>query len=406
VLTKFWLYSTFIYKRGDDLANAEMEDWASFFTSFLSPDEIPFEPMADIYYPIINDLTPTAVIRNNTVNTNTTPIVGILAIPTYWRSLYRNILSEGSNGIVVVSRSPCNEPFTYQINGPNVVYLGVGDKHDQRYDHLGTASSVVDLKSFALRGTRYSGPPIDSDYCPHTLHIYPSKTLESAYVSHDATVFLVLVLLIFIFTSCIFFLYDWFVERRQNRVKTVAINATAIVSSLFPSSVRDHLFPTWKSNNHHKAQRRNSGFASTELTPSIDDDNIAINVSPSPIAQVYPETTVIFADIVGFTAWSASRDASQVFHLLETIYAGFDTLAKHHGVFKIETIGDSYVAVVGLPQSRKNHAVVMAKFANDIRSRTMKLTKDLEESLGPVRTHHVITYNIVIPTTLTFCCNF
>jgi Adenylate and Guanylate cyclase catalytic domain len=217
--------------------------------------------------------------------------------------------------------------------------------------------------------------------------------MKSAYVSRDATLFLILVLLIFSFTSCVFLLYDWFVERRQHRVKTVALHSTAIVSSLFPSSVRDHLFPTSNTKVPHKAQRRNSGFGgaqrrnsgfgNTDLSLTNADENASI--IGSPIAQIYPETTVIFADIVGFTAWSSSRDAIQVFHLLETLYAGFDSLAKHHGVFKIETIGDSYVAVVGLPQSRKHHAIVMAKFANDIRSKMTDLARDLEDTLGPVR---------------------
>jgi Adenylate and Guanylate cyclase catalytic domain len=364
------------------LANAELEIWANFYKAFLPREDIPFEPMLDVYYPIIDDLTPTAVIRNKTSN-NATVVVGLLAVPIYWRSFIRNILSEGSNGVVVVVQNPCNEPFTYQINGPNVVYVGVGDKHDQQYDGLEVASSIVDLKSFALRDSRYTGASIDPGFCPYTLHVYPSDTMKSAYVSRDATVFLILVLLIFSFTSCVFLLYDWFVERRQNRVKTVALHSTAIVSSLFPSSVRDRLFPTPNKIEQQKAKRRSSDVGSTDMSASNVDDHTAI--IGSPIAQVYPETTVIFADIVGFTAWSSSRDAIQVFHLLETIYAGFDSLAKVRGVFKIETIGDSYVAVVGLPKSRKRHAVVMAKFANDMRAKMKELTNKLEESLGPVR---------------------
>jgi hypothetical protein len=149
----FLLFSPF--NSDDDLANAEMADWANFFKAFLPPEDIPFEPMLDVYYPIIDDLTATAVFRNKTAD-NATTVIGLLAVPTYWRSFIRNILSEGSNGIVVVVRSPCNEPFTYQINGPNVVYLGVGDKHDQKYDVLEVASSIVDLKSFTLKDSRYT----------------------------------------------------------------------------------------------------------------------------------------------------------------------------------------------------------------------------------------------------------
>ena len=64
---------------------------------------------------------------------------------------------------------------------------------------------------------------------------------------------------------------------------------------------------------------------------------------------------MLFADIVGFTAWSSVREPAQVFILLESVYHAFDRIAKKRRVFKVETIGDCYVAVVGLPDPRKNH---------------------------------------------------
>jgi class 3 adenylate cyclase len=65
----------------------------------------------------------------------------------------------------------------------------------------------------------------------------------------------------------------------------------------------------------------------------------------------------MFLDIAGFTAWSSEREPSQVFKLLENLYNAFDGVARHLGVFKVETIGDCYVAVAGLPKPRKDHAV-------------------------------------------------
>ena len=84
------------------------------------------------------------------------------------------------------------------------------------------------------------------------------------------------------------------------------------------------------------------------------------------------ELTVLFTCscvITGFTAWSSTREPCQVFTLLETVYHAFDEIARRRGVFKVETIGDSYVAVCGVPTAKADHALVMARFARDCRTR-------------------------------------
>jgi class 3 adenylate cyclase len=102
-----------------------------------------------------------------------------------------------------------------------------------------------------------------------------------------------------------------------------------------------------------------------------------------PIADYFPHTTVMFADISGFTAWSSTREPVQVFQLLETIYGAFDDIAERRRVFKVETVGDSYVAVCGLPVPQKDHAVVMARFARECTKMANKITRKLEATLGP-----------------------
>jgi len=99
------------------------------------------------------------------------------------------------------------------------------------------------------------------------------------------------------------------------------------------------------------------------------------------IADLFPSATVMFLDIAGFTAWCSERDPSQVFRLLETLYQAFDMVASVLGVFKVETIGDSYVAVCGLPEHRENHAVVMAKFAQACLECMRRLTAGWKSTL-------------------------
>jgi len=91
----------------------------------------------------------------------------------------------------------------------------------------------------------------------------------------------------------------------------------------------------------------------------------------------------MFADIVGFTAWSSVCDPTAVFTLLESVYRSFDDIAKQRRVFKVEDVGDCYVAVAGLPEARRDHAVVMARFARDCLRSMNDLTKKLEGQLGP-----------------------
>lgn len=91
----------------------------------------------------------------------------------------------------------------------------------------------------------------------------------------------------------------------------------------------------------------------------------------------------MFADIAGFTAWSSTREPTQVFFLLESIYNSFDKIARKMKVFKVETIGDSYVAVAGLPTPREDHAEIMARFAYKCLVRVNNLVHNLELTLGP-----------------------
>lgn len=74
------------------------------------------------------------------------------------------------------------------------------------------------------------------------------------------------------------------------------------------------------------------------------------------IADRYPETTILFSDIVGFTPWAQRTEADRVVALLDHLFTRFDELATEHGVEKIKTIGDAYMAAAGAPNPRPDHA--------------------------------------------------
>lgn len=74
------------------------------------------------------------------------------------------------------------------------------------------------------------------------------------------------------------------------------------------------------------------------------------------IADRYDSATVLFADLVGFTAFAAQTSAARVVEVLDGLFSAFDAICKQLGVEKIKTIGDAYMAAAGLPQPRPDHA--------------------------------------------------
>jgi len=84
------------------------------------------------------------------------------------------------------------------------------------------------------------------------------------------------------------------------------------------------------------------------------------------IADRFDDVTILFADIVGFTRLAAHVPAIELVGLLNEIFSGFDRLTERHGVEKIKTIGDRYMAAGGLPVPREDHAEAVAAMALDM----------------------------------------
>lgn len=80
--------------------------------------------------------------------------------------------------------------------------------------------------------------------------------------------------------------------------------------------------------------------------------------------------------------WSSQRTPVEVFQLLEGIFGEFDAIATRYNVFKVETIGDCYVAATGIPNAQPDHAVIMARFAQRCMLRLSDVTCQLVDSLG------------------------
>ena len=84
------------------------------------------------------------------------------------------------------------------------------------------------------------------------------------------------------------------------------------------------------------------------------------------IADSFPEVTVLFADIVGFTKFSTGVSPERLVVLLNEIFTDYDTIADNRGLEKIKSIGDAYMAAAGLPVPVDDHAVRAAHMALDM----------------------------------------
>jgi class 3 adenylate cyclase len=92
-----------------------------------------------------------------------------------------------------------------------------------------------------------------------------------------------------------------------------------------------------------------------------------LKATEATIADDFPSATVLFADIVGFTVLSRRLTAAEVVALLNDLFSRFDRLALAHGIEKIKTIGDGYMAAAGVPAGRPDHAEAVARLALDMR---------------------------------------
>jgi adenylate cyclase len=88
-----------------------------------------------------------------------------------------------------------------------------------------------------------------------------------------------------------------------------------------------------------------------------------LNNGEAVIADRIEQATILFADLVGFTAVAARVTPSVLVDNLNRIVSAFDDLCRQSGIEKIKTIGDAYMAAAGLPVPRPDHAEAIADFA-------------------------------------------
>ena len=111
------------------------------------------------------------------------------------------------------------------------------------------------------------------------------------------------------------------------------------------------------------AEARSDDLLTNAIPPSIAT---RLKHGEDRIAEAYPATTIVFADIAGFTPWAQQTDPARVVALLDDLFSRFDAAAAQLGIEKIKTVGDAYMAAAGAPLARADHADAALGFGRAI----------------------------------------
>jgi len=117
-------------------------------------------------------------------------------------------------------------------------------------------------------------------------------------------------------------------------------------------------------------------------------ENLLLNILPKPIADrlkedeskiiadYFPDVTVLFSDLVGFTEMSMDISAQELVKKLNQIFLAFDNLTEKYGLEKIKTIGDAYMLVGGVPTERADHVEAVALMGIEMLQEIQRLNKE------------------------------
>ncbi len=101
-----------------------------------------------------------------------------------------------------------------------------------------------------------------------------------------------------------------------------------------------------------------------------------------PIADAFSQGSVLFADISGFVSLARSLGPERTVAVLNRLVSAFDLLAQRHGVEKIKTIGDAYMAASGVPIPRADHVAALARMALEMLATTKAISGETDLALN------------------------
>ena len=160
---------------------------------------------------------------------------------------------------------------------------------------------------------------------------------------------------------------------------TSVIASSAILYGIIFYAVRQFARAEEAAEREHQ---RSEGLLVNILPPSVAE-RLKDRVD-SEIADAFPEASILFADMAGFTARASDSTPEDLVRFLNRVYTRLDSLVERHGLEKIKTTGDAYMVVSGVPETLPDHATALADLALEIRDELAGLV-DHQGRTVPVR---------------------
>lgn len=254
--------------------------------------------------PVSNTSSPVSILHVPVTN-DQDETVAVVSVFFEIRSLFQNLLPLGRDVVDCVVQSMVGQIVSYKVDGQRVDFIGHGDLHAPQHRNLNKT------RSLSLDTEENVSPT-------YTVTIYPSTEMYGQFINGSPILLSGFAVLIFFVTGVVFYFYDSIVKQRQKFILDQAIRSNAILSSLFPENVRGRLFGREEGSTGGGTR---SGASVNSNPLRIDTNSFTVdptkmrlksflsdveqNTSSSkPIADLFPNCTVLFADISGFTAVS------------------------------------------------------------------------------------------------------
>jgi len=245
-----------------------------------------------------------------------------------------------------VDPGPWNGTFSLSADTLNVIKPRAGDKENIHGEDFYTITPLKTLGFGCIMYTPHNYDPLSKKI----VFTYSSVLKPLTNVLFD--VFLAILFVIFIISTTLMIFEGKLIRIEEENKK-------------LENTVKERTKELEEEKNH-----------SESLLLNILPKEIAKELTEHPdrtLAKKYPNVTVLFTDIVGFTKISGEMNAEEVVTMLNKMFTLFDERAQREGIEKIKTIGDAYMAAAGLTQNEENDgAEKMVRFAkgllNDVRS--------------------------------------